>query len=92
MVNKMFDNGPRHMIDFTLHPQQVQPEHIVITSPYFRTEERRLQNGSCNHATTASQKARILEMRRNGLTYKAIGEAMGIHKHTAARICKAASV
>ena len=33
-------------IDFTLCPQQVQPPWLVITSPYFRTEERRIDRAA----------------------------------------------
>ena len=76
------------VIDYTLHPKQIQPEHIVITSPYFRTDERKLQHGTSNRRATEEQKAKCVKMRAKGLTYKTIGEALGLHKHTVARHCK----
>ena len=72
---------------FDLHPKQVQPEHIVITSPYFRTDERRIgKEGGMGGAYNKLQPASITQIIRlhdGGKSYKEVGEAMGISRKRA---------
>ena len=79
------------VIDFTLHPEQIQPEHIVITSPYFRTDERKLQNGKVYFRLTQRQREKILSLRESGMIYPEIALEMGLAKSTIGRVCREAT-
>ena len=72
-----------------LHPKQIQPEHIVITSPYFRTDEHTFNSiNGVKKKATQEQKDRAAQMHKEGLTYRTIAAALGYHWHTIARFCK----
>jgi len=72
-----------------LHPNQVQPEHIVITSPYFRVDERDFgMAGGCGCRATESIRGHVVMLREGGLTFSAIADTMGISKSQAFKYCK----
>ncbi len=79
--------GPT-VICFDLHPEQVQPSHIVIDSLYFRTDERVfncIKTGSKN--ATPEQKQRARDMREWGLPCTVIGDIMGYDRRTIYGFC-----
>ena len=73
---------------FDLHPHQVQPSHIVITSPWFETKD-------CNFGKSPKPRAQDLERRRqralrmeeSGYTYTEIGVVLGIACSNARQMC-----
>ncbi len=71
-------------IDFTLHPKQVQPEHVVITSPYFRTDERSIDRpGGAYSPLNKSSVALITKMHEDGMSYADVGRHLGISRKRA---------
>ena len=68
---------------FDLHPKQVQPAHIVITSPYFRTDERKFGKyalpGRMNYDPLPEETQKIIfNLVKNKVSYAEIGRRLGI--------------
>lgn len=63
------------------HPQQIQPSHIVITSPYFDTRESNFASIARfkypSRVESRQKFDKIVEMRKNGVLWKDIAEALG---------------
>ena len=72
---------------FDLHPNQIQPSHIVVTSPWFETREVRMSQKS--HGRLREQKdkqERALRMSDEGASMREIGAALGIKTYAARRL------
>ncbi len=80
-------NYGKTSVCFDLHPEQVQPSHIVITSAHFRTDERTFGLGHTDYIRlTLEQKDRIRKLYRSGLSTKRIGEIYGMRRQSCYRI------
>ena len=70
------------------HPNQTQPSHIVITSPYFDTRE--VTGGSTRGGSSREERAYrgrvVVNLRDGGLSYAQIGEAIGVSPQAARKL------
>ncbi len=68
----------RYITAIVGHPNQIQPSHIVITSPYFDTREipQPSQMGKRNYNMREKKRAAVLEMRAGGALFKDIAIAL----------------
>ena len=83
------------MTDYTAelygHPRQIQPSHIVITSPDFDTREVIGGNASRHHGRRCKREEAPLEsifrMRSEGKSYKTIAEVLELSWSAVRRWC-----
>ena len=60
---------------FDLHPHQIQPEHIVITSPWFNTREVKFGRNAYVRTEDKLAKFAVIErMRKDGARWTEIGQ------------------
>lgn len=79
-------------IDFTMHPDQVQPAHIVIQRlGKFRSDERVFGRGRQSYKIlTSDQRTELCKLFDNGSTTKQLGKMFGIPQSSCYRILKEA--
>jgi DNA-directed RNA polymerase specialized sigma24 family protein len=67
------------------HPHQIMPSHIVITSPWFDTREvHASERTGIRLNERAERRSMVVKLREHhGLSYREIGEAMGVTMQTA---------
>lgn len=64
---------------FDLHPHQIQPSHIVITSPWFNTREHNFgRSPKPREDQLVRRRERVLRLKAEGYTHTEIGVLMGI--------------
>jgi len=64
---------------FDLHPNQIQPSHIVITSPWFNTKPNNIsKSAKPRHEDLQRRREKILRLKEEGYTHAEIGRFMGI--------------
>jgi len=64
------------------HPEQVQPAHIVVTSPYFRVDEicftDKSDKGRHDNNYHNAPIDEIVELKKAGMGYTAIAKKLGL--------------
>ena len=72
---------------FDLHPGQVQPAHIVVTSPEFDTREMHFGYGGRMRGMDRERiRQRIIELRDYGMMKKDIAEALEVSARHVGRV------
>jgi hypothetical protein len=79
----------RYITALVGHPNQIQPSHIVITSPYFDTREiHHQERRGSNTQQRLEHRRRVMMMRDHGVLFKDIGKALGVTTSAAHRMYK----
>lgn len=72
---------------FDLHPGQVQPSHIVVTSPWFDTREMHFGYGGRMRGMDRERiRQRIIELSEWGMMKKDIAEALEVSASHVGRV------
>lgn len=80
--NTIKSYGPHDPV-FDAHPNQIQPPWLVVTSPWFRTDERSFDRQTIRAVNVheripESRMAQISYMRKCGWNYSEIADELGI--------------